>query len=168
MWFEVTSAKVDDVGAGRAVPLDAGATLVFDKSYTDYRWWSKIRSAWGFFVTRRKRNAHCRPISDEAVLGRRHRGRSPGQGRPSPCAWRGVQNPLFDIVLREIPAPAPTRTGSFSAAAVATNWLTPNTVLSRSPFDLGLGRAWQAKRVGALVLHLLIRYWRHRRRQGVP
>ena len=78
------------------------------------------------------------------------------------------KNPLFDIVLREIPAPAPTRTGSFSAAAVATNWLTPNTVLSRSPFDLGLGRAWQAKRVGALVLHLLIRYWRHRRRQGVP
>ena len=40
MWFDVTSAKVDDVVAGRAIPLEPGATYVFDKGYTDYHWWS--------------------------------------------------------------------------------------------------------------------------------
>jgi hypothetical protein len=41
VWFDVTSAKVDDVVAGRGIPLEAGATLVFDKGYNDFRWWSK-------------------------------------------------------------------------------------------------------------------------------
>ena len=70
VWFKkLTSAKVDDVVAGRAAPLEPGATLVFDKGYTDYRWWSEIRAAGAFFVTRRKRNAHCRPIGEAAALG---------------------------------------------------------------------------------------------------
>jgi hypothetical protein len=60
VWFELTSAKVDDVVAGRAVPLEPGATLVFDKGYTDYRWWFEIRAAGAFFVTRRKRNVTVR------------------------------------------------------------------------------------------------------------
>jgi hypothetical protein len=33
VWFEVTSAKIDDVVAGRAIPLEKGATYVFDKGY---------------------------------------------------------------------------------------------------------------------------------------
>src|SRR5215472_12513906 len=45
VWFDVTSAKIDDVVAGRAIPLEAGATYVFDKGYTDYRWWAGIIAA---------------------------------------------------------------------------------------------------------------------------
>src|SRR5262249_22820205 len=54
-WFDLTSAKVDDVVAGRAMPLEAGATYVFDKGYNDFCWWSQIVAAGAIFVTRRKR-----------------------------------------------------------------------------------------------------------------
>ncbi len=66
VWFDVTSAKIDDVVAGRGVSLEPGATYVFDKGYTDYRWWSDILTAGAFFITRRKRNACCRPIANRA------------------------------------------------------------------------------------------------------
>jgi hypothetical protein len=36
VWFDVTSAKVDDVVAGREIPLEAGATYFFDKGYNDF------------------------------------------------------------------------------------------------------------------------------------
>ena len=91
------------------MPLEPGATLVFDKGYTDYRWWSDIRAAGAFFVTRRKRNAHCRPIGEEAALGdgieadRRVQigHRQPRGGAP--------KNPLFDVVLREITVSRPDK-----------------------------------------------------------
>jgi putative transposase len=102
VWFAVTSAKVDDVVAGRTVPLEPGATDVFDKGYTDYRWWSEIRAGAAFFVTRGKRKAHCREIRDTAAGGegilsdRRLKigHRQPRGGAP--------QNPLYEVSLREI------------------------------------------------------------------
>ena len=109
VWFEVTSAKVDDVVAGRAVPLEPGATYVFDKGYTDYRWWSEILAAGAFFLTRRKRNARCREISEEPATGdgilfdrrlkighRQARGGAP-------------TNPLWDVSLREIVVARPDK-----------------------------------------------------------
>ena len=102
VWFDVTSAKIDDVVAGRAIPLEAGATYVFDKGYTDYRWWSEIIAAGAVFVTRRKRNAHCRdiveqPARGEAILADRRLKighRQPRGGAPV--------NPLYEVELREI------------------------------------------------------------------
>jgi len=109
VWFAVTSAKVDDVVAGRAVPLEPGATYVFDKGYTDYRWWSAILAAGAFFVTRRKRNARCREITQAAATGdgilfdrrlkighRQARGGAP-------------KNPLYDVSLREIGVARPDK-----------------------------------------------------------
>lgn len=102
VWFEVTSAKRDDVVAGRTVPLEAGATYVFDKGYTDYCWWSQILAAGAFFVTRRKRNAHRREITEQTAQGdgilfdRRLKigHRQPRGGAPL--------NPLYEVKLREI------------------------------------------------------------------
>jgi putative transposase len=102
VWFDVTSAKIDDVVAGRAIPLEAGATYVFDKGYTDYRWWSDIIAAGAVFVTRRKRNAHRRDIVEQPARGdgiladRRFKigHRQPRGGAPV--------NPLYDVELREI------------------------------------------------------------------
>ena len=51
------------------MPLEPGATYVFDKGYTDYRWWSEILAAGAFFITRRKRNAHRREIGEAAAEG---------------------------------------------------------------------------------------------------
>jgi len=102
VWFDVTSPKIDDVVAGRAVALEAGATYVFDKGYTDYRWWSDIIAAGAVFVTRRKRNAHCRdiveqPASGDGILADRRLKighRQPRGGAPV--------NPLYEVELREI------------------------------------------------------------------
>jgi IS4 transposase len=102
VWFDLTSAKVDDVVAGRAIPLEKGATYVFDKGYTDYRWWSQIINAGAVFVTRRKRNAQCREIREQPVAGdgivadRRLKlgHRQPRGGAPI--------NPLYDTELREV------------------------------------------------------------------
>jgi putative transposase len=102
VWFAVSSAKVEDVVAARAVPLEPGATYVFDKGYTDYRWWSAIRAAGVFFITRRKRNAHCREISHQAAEGEdilADRRLKIGHRRPRGGA---PENPLWEVSLREI------------------------------------------------------------------
>lgn len=113
VWFEVTRAKVDDVVAGRAAPLEEGATYVFDKGYTDYRWWAEIIAAEALFVTRRKKNARRREIAErpapsdgrgDAILADRtlkigHR--QPRGGAP--------KNPLWDVSLREIVVARPDK-----------------------------------------------------------
>lgn len=63
----ITPATVNDITFGRQVPLEAGATYVFDKAYCHYGWWTAIHQAAACFVTRRKTNARmrtirCRPI----------------------------------------------------------------------------------------------------------
>ncbi|MBV8337041.1 MAG: transposase, partial [Alphaproteobacteria bacterium] len=83
VWFEVTSAKVDDVVAGRSVPLERGVTYVFDKGYTDYRWWGEIIEAGSLFVTRRKRNACCRDIIEQTAEGEGVLADRPGSVRNS-------------------------------------------------------------------------------------
>jgi len=102
IWFEVTSVKVDDVVAGRRVPLEPGATYVFDKGYTDYRWWSDIHAAGACFVTRRKSNACRREISEMAPSGNgilADRRVTIGHRKPRGGA---PLNPLYDVELREI------------------------------------------------------------------
>jgi putative transposase len=102
VWFELTSAKVDDVTAGRRVVLEPGATYVFDKGYTDYGWWSEIIAAKAFFVTRRKRNAHRRNVTeaqpaDAGILADRTLKIGHRQARGG-----APLNPLYDTTLREI------------------------------------------------------------------
>ena len=109
VWFELTSAKVDDVVAGRRVPLETGATYVFDKGYTDHRWWFAIRAAGAFFVTRRKRNAHCREVGPLVAAGdgiEADRRVKLGYHRPHGGT---PKNPLFDVVLREVTVARPDK-----------------------------------------------------------
>ncbi len=112
-WFEVSSAKIDDVVAGRGVPLEAGATYVFDKGYTDYRWWAEIIEAKAFFITRRKKNAHRRevaerpvPSADQAAGVLADRTLKIGHRRPHAGS---PKNPLFDTTLREIVVARPDK-----------------------------------------------------------
>jgi IS4 transposase len=58
--LEITPATVNDVEVGRAQPVEAGATYVFDKAYCDYAWWTRIDRAGAWFVTRQKKNAPYR------------------------------------------------------------------------------------------------------------
>lgn len=102
VWFELSSAKVDDAVAARRVPLEPGATYVKDRGYTDYRRWREIVNAGAYFVTRLKRNA-CRrevvdrPAAGEAILADRHLKIGHRQAR-----GKAPRNPLYHVVLREV------------------------------------------------------------------
>ena len=53
----ITPSTVNDVQVGKEVPIEAGATYVFDKAYCNYAWWTRLHEAGSFFVTRKKTNA---------------------------------------------------------------------------------------------------------------
>ena len=63
----ITSATVNDVEIGRAVPIEPGATYVKDKGYCDYAWWTRIHEAGSFFVTRPKSNARYTVVRRRAL-----------------------------------------------------------------------------------------------------
>ena len=180
VWFDVTSAKVDDVVAGRTMPVEPGATYIFDKGYTDYRWWSEILAAGAAFVTRRKYNAHCRLVAEHTAAGENiladrlikigHR--QPRGGAPL--------NPLYDVSLREIVVARPDHdqplyllTNDFERPAtdiaqlykerweieLLFKWLKQNLKIRRF-----LGRSENAVRIQiyvALIAFMLLRILHH-------
>jgi hypothetical protein len=56
IYAAVTAARVNDVTAARAMPIEAGATYVFDLGYYDYGWWAAMDAAGCRLVTRFKAN----------------------------------------------------------------------------------------------------------------
>jgi IS4 transposase len=53
----ITKAAVNDITQGRKLPIEAGATYVFDKGYCNYNWWHSIDQKGAIFVTRFRRDA---------------------------------------------------------------------------------------------------------------
>jgi IS4 transposase len=56
LYLEVTAAKVNDITSAKAMPIEAGATYVFDLGYYDFAWWNKLDQAGCRIVTRLKSN----------------------------------------------------------------------------------------------------------------
>jgi hypothetical protein len=52
IYHEVSAAKLNDISAARQMPIEAGATYVFDLGYYDYAWWAKLHEAACRIVTR--------------------------------------------------------------------------------------------------------------------
>jgi IS4 transposase len=63
----ITAANVNDLDEGRKLPIQAGATYVFDKGYCDYNWWARIDEAGARFVTRLKRRTALKVTSASTV-----------------------------------------------------------------------------------------------------
>ena len=61
----ITPARVNDITAAQAMPIEPGATYVFDLGYYDYAWWAKLDAAQCRIVTRLKANT---PLSVVAQL----------------------------------------------------------------------------------------------------
>jgi IS4 transposase len=55
-YFAVTPANVNDITAAKAMPIEAGATYVYDLGYYNYSWWAALDEAGCTFVTRLKKN----------------------------------------------------------------------------------------------------------------
>ena len=56
LYHMVTAARINDIVAAKAMPIEAGATYVFDLGYYDYAWWGKLDEAGCRIVTRFKSN----------------------------------------------------------------------------------------------------------------
>lgn len=67
IYAAVTPANVNDVTAAKAMPIDPGATYVFDLGYYDYGWWAKLDLAGCRIVTRLKANTKLSVVAENAV-----------------------------------------------------------------------------------------------------
>jgi hypothetical protein len=67
VYLAVTPANVNDITAAKAMPIEAGATYVFDLGYYDYRWWAELDDAGCRIVTRFKANTPLACIEERAA-----------------------------------------------------------------------------------------------------
>ena len=58
--FVVTPARINDITPAKAMPVEAGATYVFDLGYYDFSWWAALDAQGCRFITRLK--THTRPM----------------------------------------------------------------------------------------------------------
>jgi hypothetical protein len=96
----ITPARTNDITAAQAMPIEGGATYVFDLGYYDYAWWKKLDDAGCRILTRFKRNTPLQAIEElpvkegGAILSDRIGFLPRRQGR-------GRRNPMADAV-REV------------------------------------------------------------------
>jgi hypothetical protein len=69
----VTAANVNDITVAQQMPIEPGATYVFDLGYYDYAWWAKLDAAQCRIVTRFKSNTpfelvEALPVSDGGTI----------------------------------------------------------------------------------------------------
>jgi transposase len=69
----ITPARVNDITAAQAMPIEPGATYVFDLGYYDYAWWASLDEQGCRIVTRFKRNTALAvveelPVADDGVI----------------------------------------------------------------------------------------------------
>lgn len=101
IYAAITPARTNDITPAQAMPIEPGATYVFDLGYYDYAWWKKLDDAQCRIVTRLKGNTPLAVIEqlpvkpDGSILSDRigflpHR---QGSGRRNPMrdAVREVQ-----------------------------------------------------------------------------
>jgi IS4 transposase len=97
----ITPARINDIVMAHTLPVEPGATYVFDLGYYDFSWWSRLDEAGCRIVTRLKTNTRPRVVekrcvpadapitSDQIVtIDQRLKGNR--------------RNPLADVSLREI------------------------------------------------------------------
>lgn len=101
--FAITPARVNDVSMAHALPIEPGATYVFDLGYYDFSWWAKLHEAGCRIVTRLKTHTRPRLIETRAVA-------AGGPVRSDRIvaidarlrSARGARHPLSGIALREV------------------------------------------------------------------
>lgn len=99
--FAITPARINDVSMAQTIPIEPGATYVFDLGYYDFSLWARLHDAGCRIVTRLKTSTRPRVIETRAVMagGPIRADRIVAiDGRLS----SNRENPLAGIVLREV------------------------------------------------------------------
>ena len=68
IYAAVSAAKINDITAAQQMPIETGATYVFDLGYYDYAWWAKLDAGGCRIVTRFKSNTPLRLTEERAVV----------------------------------------------------------------------------------------------------
>jgi IS4 transposase len=98
--IEITPATVNDIEVGKAVPIEAGATYVFDKAYCNYTWWTRIHQAGSVFITRKKTHASYEIVRHRPLRRRKGDGFTVLQDVQVKLATQG--HAKLDIPMRRI------------------------------------------------------------------
>ncbi|NEJ26245.1 IS4 family transposase, partial [Rhizobium leguminosarum] len=67
IYAAVTPANVNDITAAKVMPIEPGATYVFDLGYYDFGWWAKMDKAGCRIVTRFKSHTPLAVTREQAV-----------------------------------------------------------------------------------------------------
>jgi hypothetical protein len=67
LYLMVTASHVNDITAAQQMPIEAGATYVFDLGYYDYGWWATLDAAGCRIVTRLKSNTPFAVVEERKV-----------------------------------------------------------------------------------------------------
>ena len=63
----VTTGKVHETQMAPSIPLERGDVAIFDKGYTDFKWYKSLDDKGVFFVTRLKKNAYYQVVERKDV-----------------------------------------------------------------------------------------------------
>jgi hypothetical protein len=64
IYAAITPANVNDIAAAKEMPIEKGATYVYDLGYYDYGWWAELCDAGCRIVTRFKKNTSLTLIEE--------------------------------------------------------------------------------------------------------
>ena len=67
IYAAVSAANVNDITAAKQMPIEPGATYVFDLGYYDYQWWAQLDDAGCRIVTRLKKNTPLQVIEENKL-----------------------------------------------------------------------------------------------------
>lgn len=67
IYAAISTANVNDITAAQQMPIEPGATYVFDLGYYDYAWWASLDTAACRIVTRFKSNTPLAVVEELAV-----------------------------------------------------------------------------------------------------
>jgi IS4 transposase len=67
IYAAITAAKVNDITMAKQMPIEPGATYVFDLGYYDYAWWAELDAVGCRIVTRFKSNTPLELIKEQPV-----------------------------------------------------------------------------------------------------
>jgi len=103
IYAAITPARVNDITAAQQMPIEPGATYVFDLGYYDYAWWHQLDAAQCRIVTRLKANTPLAVVEElavpegTAILGDRigHLPARQGSGRTNP-----FQDPVREVRVK--------------------------------------------------------------------
>jgi hypothetical protein len=68
VYFAVSPARENDMVQARSIPIEPGATYVFDLGYYSFSWWGTLDAAGCRFVTRLRKNSPTDVIEERVVL----------------------------------------------------------------------------------------------------